>query len=277
MQRRQRRRTDDPMSDDSTPTRTMRTATVDLKVARSRLQFKLTVPDGPTRKSELLPLFRSLTDTVVEAAVDAAQAGGYTVSCRKGCGACCRQVVPISDVEAESIRALVDALPEPRRTAIVERFERARDVLADAGLLETLRASRRVPAGDAEALGIAYFRLGIACPFLEDEACSIHAERPLACREYLVTTPAANCAQPTRDTIHCVPVPARVSRAIRRIDEDVPPGEEPWLPLVLALEWPLPDDPARRSGTSMIARALAFLTGQDVAEPDPQQDPPVTA
>ena len=247
----------------------MRTATVDLKVARSRLQFKLTVPDGPTRKIELLPLFRALAETIVDAAVDDAKACGYTISCKKGCGACCRQLVPISDVEAESIRELVDTLPEPRRTAIVERFERARQKLADAGLLETLRASRRVPASEAEALGIAYFSLGLPCPFLEDESCSIHAERPLACREYLVTTPAANCAQPTRDTIHCVPVPARVSRAIRRIDEDVPPHEEPWIPLVLALEWPLPDDPARRSGTSMVARALSFLTGKDVAEPDP--------
>jgi Fe-S-cluster containining protein len=258
------------MADDCSPARPMRTATVDLKVARSKLRFKLTVPDDATRKIELLPLLRSLTDTIVDAAVDDAKASGYTISCRKGCGACCRQVVPISDVEAESIRRLVDAFPEPRRTTIVGRFERARQKLADAGLLETLRASRRVPAGEAEALGIAYFALGMPCPFLEDESCSIHAERPLACREYLVTTPAANCAKPTRETIHCVPVPARVSRAIRRIDDDVPPNEEPWIPLVLALEWPLAEDVARRTGTSMVARALAFLTGKDVAEPDAQ-------
>jgi Fe-S-cluster containining protein len=255
------------MSDDCT-TRPMRTATVNLKVARSKLRFKLTVPDDATRKIDLLPLFRSLADTIVDAAVDDAKASGYTISCRKGCGACCRQVVPISDVEAESIRRLVDALPEPRRRTIVERFERARQALADAGLLETLRASQRVPAGDAEALGIAYFALGIPCPFLEDESCSIHAERPLACREYLVTTPAANCAKPTRETIHCVPVPARVSRAIRRIGDDVPGDQEPWIPLVLALEWPLADDVARYSGTSMVARALTFLTGQEVAAPE---------
>jgi Fe-S-cluster containining protein len=246
----------------------MRTATVNLTVARSRLQFKLTVPEGPTRRIELLPLFRSLTDTIVDAAVDDAKASGYSISCRKGCGACCRQIVPISDVEAESIHRLVAALPEPRRKAVVERFAQARQKLAEGGLLDTLRASHRVPAGEAEALGLAYFALGIPCPFLEDEACSIHAERPLACREYLVTTPPEHCARPTRETIHCVPVPARVSRAIRRIDCDVPRDQEPWIPLVLALEWPLANDVGRRSGTSMVARALAFLTGKDVPEPD---------
>jgi Fe-S-cluster containining protein len=256
------------MSDDCSPPRSMRTATVNLTVARSKLQFKLTVPDGPTPKIDLLPLFRSLTDTIVDAAADDAKARGYTISCRKGCGACCRQVVPISDVEAESIHRLVAALPAPRRDTVVERFARAREKLAEGGLLDTLRASQRVPAGEAEALGLAYFALGIPCPFLEDEACSIHAERPLACREYLVTTPPGHCARPTRETIHCVPVPARVSRAIRRIDEDVPPGQEPWIPLVLALEWRSAEDAGPRSGTSMVARALAFLTGKDVPEPD---------
>ena len=62
----------------------MRTATVDLKVARSKLHFELTVPADATRKIDLLPLFRSLADTIVDAAVDDAKASGYTISCRKG-------------------------------------------------------------------------------------------------------------------------------------------------------------------------------------------------
>jgi Fe-S-cluster containining protein len=36
------------------------------------------------------------------------------------------------------------------------------------------------------------------CPFLEDESCSIHPDRPLVCREYLVTSPAELCAGPRR-------------------------------------------------------------------------------
>ena len=84
-----------------------------------------------------------------------------------------------------------------------------------------------------------------------------------------MAAPAANCAKPTRETIHCVPVPARVSRAIRRIGDDVPRDREPWIPLVLALEWPLAEDVARHTGTSMVAKALTFLTGKEVPAPDP--------
>ncbi len=57
----------------------------------------------------------------------------------------------------------------------------------------TRRASRtKTPSRSARR----YFHLGIACPFLEDESCSIHADRPISCREYLVTSPAVNCADP---------------------------------------------------------------------------------
>lgn len=257
------------MPDESAPPRPIRTATVDLKVAGSRLRLELGVPDGPVRAIEILPLFQALTDAIVGAAAEDAQRKGHAISCRKGCGACCRQLVPIAEVEVRALRALVASLPEPRRSTIVARFAAARQRLEDAGLLAALRHPERVPSADAEALGNAYFALGIACPFLEDEACSIHAERPLACREYLVTTPAVHCAQPNAENIHCVPVPARVSRAIRRVDEDAPRDYEPWIPMILALEWPLEEEAPRRSGTAMVAKAFAFLTGKEVAEPAP--------
>ncbi len=65
----------------------MRSATVDLKVARSKLHFELTVPAGVTRKIDLLPLFRSLADTILDAAANYGKSSGYTISCREGCGA----------------------------------------------------------------------------------------------------------------------------------------------------------------------------------------------
>jgi len=45
----------------------------------------------------------------------------------------------------------------------------------------------------------AYFKLGIACPFLEDEACSTHPDRRMACREHLVSSPPENCRTPRPD------------------------------------------------------------------------------
>src|SRR5262249_42347869 len=165
------------------------------------------VPAGPTRLRVLLPMAQSLTDHMVGAAVKRAEQQGQKVSCQKGCGACCRQLVPIAEEEARHLRDLVEALPEPRRTEVRSRFREARRRLDEAGLLEKLRHPEECDRGDSRSLALTYFAQGIPCPFLEEGSCSIYRDRPLVCREYLVTSPAPNCSRPTPETVHCVPLP----------------------------------------------------------------------
>ena len=247
-----------------------RTADVVLTIGGSKVDVQLTVPAGPTRPDELLPLFQSLTDLIVGAAVKDAEASGAAISCRKGCGACCRQLVPISEIEIESIRRLIEALPEARRLQIISRFERALQRLDEAGLLEPLRMPERVSRERILGLGAAYFQQGIACPFLEDEACSIHADRPLACREYLVTSPSAHCANPSPETIRCVSVPAKVSRAVRHLDTGKVNASSTWIPMILALEWRKLDrtDGIPPTGVESLSVVFHQLTGKNIPSPD---------
>jgi Fe-S-cluster containining protein len=245
----------------------MQTANVALRVGGKRVAFGFDVPTIPVEPVALLPLFRSITDTLVDIAAEETRARGLSISCRKGCGACCRQLVPISEMEATAIRRLVASLPEPRRSTVVERFVRGVARLREAGLLETLRHPESVDAEKAEQVGLDYFAQGVACPFLEDESCSIHPERPLACREYLVTSPASNCTHPSSNRVQCVPVPAKPSRAVRRIGDERAPDFEPWIPMILALDWPVAER-SPQNGTTMVARAFAHLTGADIPTPD---------
>src|SRR5438552_12147873 len=92
-------------------------ATVDIAVGGDdwQLRAQVTVPTAQTHVAEMLPLVRSLSDAVVGAAVEAVERSGETISCKKGCGACCRKLVAISEIEARAIRALIERLPEPRR------------------------------------------------------------------------------------------------------------------------------------------------------------------
>lgn len=82
-----------------------------------------------------------------------------------------------------------------------------------------------------------YFRAGVACPFLEDESCSIYEHRPLSCREYLVSSPAENCKQPSAETIAMVPVPVKLSEILYCFGDGLGNDRTRWVPLVLALEW----------------------------------------
>jgi Fe-S-cluster containining protein len=245
------------------------TAKVEMRVSGRRLQLQMVVPTAPTPPGDLLPLFRSLANTFVEAATAEAADEGQAVSCKKGCGACCRQLVPITVLEAPRIRDLVEALPEPRRAEIRARFAAARERLGEAGLLGRLREPERIPGEQLAALGLEYFGLGIPCPFLEDESCSIHPDRPLACREYLVTSPAENCSRPTPETVACVPMPAKVSRALRPLLAAAGPHAARWVPLVLAPEWAEahPEEVPPRPGTELVRGLFEQLTGRQIAAP----------
>jgi Fe-S-cluster containining protein len=245
------------------------TASVDLSIAGRKLHLEMNVPTGPTRTSALLPLFRSLTDSFVGIAIEDAVAGGASVSCKAGCGACCRQLVPISEIEAVRIRDVVEAMPEPRRSEIRARFKRALQLLDESGLLQKLIERERLTKNDIEPLGLNYFHQGIACPFLENESCSIYEERPLSCREYLVTSPAEHCANPSRETIRMVSLPTKVSRVLRCFNPDNSSLQNRWVPLILALEFAdaQPEESPQRSGTDLVRDLFGYLSGEEIPDP----------
>lgn len=239
------------------------TVRVGMKVWDDRVEMEAELPAGPVRVSALLPVFQRVADGLVGLAEERAAAEGRTVSCTKGCGACCRQLVPISEVEARRIAELVDEMPEPRRSEIRERFRRATERLAQAGLLERLRDNADFVEGEVAPFGVAYFRLGVPCPFLEEESCSIHPDRPITCREYLVTSPAERCRDPKPGTIDQVELPGKMWTAIARADAAGRLGRlVPWVPLVLAPEWAAahPDASEPRPVEEVFRAVLAELS-----------------
>jgi len=217
------------------------TATLRLSVGDLRIAHPITVPSGPVPAADVVPALQGLVNAVVAAAE-----AGKAISCRKGCGACCRQLVPISRTEGERLLSTVAALPADRRAALEARFTAAEAALAAADLKE------RKGRPDRE-LSTAYFALGIPCPFLEEESCSIHPDRPLVCREYLVTSPANLCAGPAQDGVTPVPVP-KVSLAARGLQDE----REEWFPLALLMDWAKrrPKAGVRRTGPEWIQRFL---------------------
>ncbi|MBV9124650.1 MAG: YkgJ family cysteine cluster protein, partial [Planctomycetes bacterium] len=222
------------MSDCSTP----EGQTIELHCTLSgRKVNHLHIPAGPVRPRTMLPVFQVLTDVLVDQGIQTVADKGEQVSCRKGCAACCRQLIPLTPIEARHLHELVGRLPEPRRSEVRARFMEARRRLQEAGLLPLLEDQDQIPIEEVDALGARYMALGLPCPFLKEEACSIYPERPLACREYLVTSPAEHCARLAEGQIRGVPLSARMSQATARLDQEQPPRRMPFVPLVLALDW----------------------------------------
>jgi Fe-S-cluster containining protein len=204
-----------------------------LKINGEAMSISFTVPKGPCLPEALLPDAQRFANQITDVAVARVERAGHRISCAKGCGACCRQMVPISPPEARHLAALVEAMPEAQAAGVRTRFAAAR---------EKVKASGLPPHGPADgdqtafrAFGIAYFGLGVPCPFLVEESCSIHPDRPLVCREYLVTSPAAACGQLGSGKVQQIAVPRRVWAVFSRSTSA--DGGLEWMPLIEALDY----------------------------------------
>jgi Fe-S-cluster containining protein len=198
---------------------------------------------GPMRVTDLFEPARVVCEYVAGVARRQATAGGAQISCKAGCGACCKQLVPISTVEAKRLAALVTSMPPARRDELRARFVAAVARLEQAGLLDPAARGRANLVRDEsddetdwENVSRRYWEAELDCPFLEAGSCSIYEDRPLVCREFSVTSDPRFCAERTPD-ITPVPRPVRMGDALAAAAHTACGVQAKQLPLTLALEW----------------------------------------
>jgi len=209
-----------------------------LGTAEGPIQASATVPAGETNLTELLPVLQSLNDSILNGVQEQIGAAGLQVSCKAGCGACCRQLVPISIFEAEALGKWINTLAEDVQQELARRFDQSLRSLAKAGILERVLEEDWIQDKDlALDLSLTYFQAGIPCPFLEDDSCSIHPIRPMICREYLVTSPAAHCSNPTPETVNPIPLPLYLSRVLTNMGAEAEHETRGWIPFLFLFAW----------------------------------------
>ncbi|MEZ5428861.1 MAG: YkgJ family cysteine cluster protein [Pyrinomonadaceae bacterium] len=242
------------------------TGQITLEIDGNPLDMTMTVPAKPVKPQRMLPVFQQMTNSFVEIGVDKVESQGQTISCQKGCGACCRQPVPVAEIEAYQLAEVVGNLPEPRRTEIRERFERAFAHFAEIGWFERLSEAAQKTSKDQEQVVLDYFKEGIPCPFLIEESCSIHPDRPLACREYLVTSPAENCANPTAQTVKLIELPLKPSKSLMKVGQTRQITGINFIPLVLSLKWAEMNEDKfpEKTGEQWMADFFRNLTKSDI-------------
>jgi Fe-S-cluster containining protein len=224
------------MSDPGQPTNIpMVVVALQWHVGDTPLPLELPVPALPVEPQAILPALQTLVNEVVAQSVKELEGTDKTVTCKAGCGACCRQIVPISDFEAHAIAEVIARMPEARRAHVMQRFADAERQLAAIKPLDEMLEAINGP--DRYEFAVDYFRYGVACPFLEDESCSIYPDRPLICREYLVHTPVERCERVDQKSgVGVLPI-SRASKALFRMSTFDDRPTETRVPLSLVPYW----------------------------------------
>lgn len=214
---------------------------ISLKTPAGELSTSVEVPLNFIPMTAIVPLTRRLGEEATALEEALIQDTSQHVSCQKGCAACCRMLVPVSPPEAFALKAMVDALPDARRKVLVDRLSQSRARLEETGILARLSAlvESNDPLTDEEMEPINrdYYALRMACPFLEEETCSIYEDRPAACRELLVTTPANLCDDLVKNPVRPVPVPIRVGTILALLWSELKGTAPRLIPLPIALDW----------------------------------------
>lgn len=242
------------------------TGQVKLSIGGSPLEMQMTVPAKPVKPQRMLPIFQQMANSFTEIGETAVKNAGEKISCKAGCGACCRQPVPIAEIEAYQLAELVENMPEPRRSVVKQRFADACRHFQSIDWFE--RLENTTEQKQLERTVLKYFYEGVPCPFLENESCSIHEARPLACREYLVTSPAKNCSNPSAKKVRLIELPIKASATLRHVGQTKRCGKINFVPLILALEWVErnPDDFAEKTGEEWMADFFRNLTKSEIPQ-----------
>jgi Fe-S-cluster containining protein len=194
------------------------------------------LPGDAVPLSSLVPLMHQIANQIVTLAIGKAAKKGDTVTCGPGCGVCCCQLVPVSAPEIFYMVENILQMPVSKRFPVLKRFEQieARINESDIGLL---MRNMDNPQIDNNAVAARYFYLGESCPFLESGSCSIHAWRPVVCREFNAVSTPELCADPFKNKIRTVPLFKRPSKVLALLASricDLPVG---LVPMPLMFDW----------------------------------------
>jgi Fe-S-cluster containining protein len=224
---------------------------------------EVAVCDGPVRLADLVPALHELTSGVTALAVARAAREGRTLSCKAGCGVCCCQLVPLAPAEVFYMVDRLLAMPAAERRPVLARFQNNENRLAVTGILDRISALEETD--DNNRVAGDYFELHLACPFLVNQSCSIHPWRPIACREYNVTSPPRLCADPFRNPIAAIKLHRRMSAGLSRFCTQVaglPSGLVP-LPLMFDYYETHKDISARTwPGIDLFRQVMGFMLGE---------------
>ena len=207
-----------------------------LNVPGHPLRVLIQAGGEPITLADLVPVAREIADLLVRIATKQRRQDGDCISCRKGCTACCRYLVPVSAPEAVCLWNKIRSMPEETRRRLLEPcIHTARTVLS----------AHQAARGDAPSppnttlyqLGRWYAGLELPCPFLDKKVCAIYGLRPIVCQEHIATSPVRYCGgfQPAEGAL--APPPLRMSEALAQLSAELQPDWPKAILLPLSLAW----------------------------------------
>jgi Fe-S-cluster containining protein len=230
---------------------------LELDILGESLNFCINVGKGRVKLADIVPLARTFCDKITEIAVRQALSDQCHIPCGKGRSACCRHLVPLSVPEALRLKEEIDAAPAYRRELMLRACLRESRIILNHRPPKTLisQTTESSPAEtvDLNLLSSWYRSFKSTCPFLNNNACGIYKQRPLACREHFITGSASACKS-LRDDAEVLDIPVRLPNVLGQLASELEGTDVEAVILPLTPVWY--EENARRAERSWPAEMI---------------------
>lgn len=184
-----------------------------------RLNFSLVCKSEKAGLEDLVRPAQQLCDIIVRQTIEHQLLCGQPVRCSAGCMACCKYAVTVSRPEALAINSMINSLPRQARQSLLRNMTMAgRKILV--ACRPTIRSQSLGTDGSSDSLAELshwYAQMDLTCPYIENKLCCHYARRPLVCREFMVTSPPAQCVPNIKNTRIVVDLPIRMSEVLMEV------------------------------------------------------------
>jgi len=237
----------------------------ELDVLGKTAMFRMDVAQEHAKLSDMAVPARDLATKLSLLMLDRLRKSGKHIPCRKGCSACCSYLVPLSIPEVFRLREEVSAMPSDRGNAVLKTsLTAARRILdrmpEDSGEHGAVVENDHV---EMDQLSLWYGGLALECPFLCENLCSCYDQRPVACREHMVTSAKSCCGTEGADEPSAVRIPASVLECLGKLTAELEQTDVEAVMLPLALPWAQEHlDRSRRTwpAVTMVEQFIEILT-----------------
>jgi len=209
----------------------------DISVTDRILHCSIRMVSRPVPLSELVPMACQLSQLIIDASSRRIEESDGRIACRKGCAACCSYLIPISPAEAYHLRDEIFKMPQLEQRTLFRSCQHTTRQLVDHRIPDALFSPTQEHEERLDILSDWYRDMKLPCPFLVNHTCCIYDFRPLACREYFVTSHPSLCRPESTEKATRVPMPLRIAEVLAETCRILEDGESsillPLLPSFL--------------------------------------------
>jgi Fe-S-cluster containining protein len=210
----------------------------ELDVAGKREPFHINVVSKQATLADIVPLARRLSTKLAILFLERLRGNGQSIPCQKGCSACCSYLIPLSVPEVFRLREELLAMPQEKSSRVLKSCTVAAKKILDKSPegLDVNKLTKNNLA-QTDQLSKWYAGLKLTCPFLSDGLCMSYEQRPLACREHIVTGSSFFCQPDHKGEPNVASMPVSVLEALGQLTAELENLDIEAVILPLAFAW----------------------------------------